>query len=157
MTVEIRAPRSGLEAWDAMPADDGDIIMKALLMRLKAPDGGLTIELTSPETQWSEGRQGPFSDDTVSWRWTVTPQRRGRFPIKLSASTRIVGRDGLAAERPVPDQTVMVRVAPNIATVSQRWAGWIAAAALGAGVAYFADSLTTIGGVVLAQVMKALL
>ena len=117
VTVEIRAPRAGLDAW-GINAEQAEsnlnlVITKAMGMRLRAPDGGLTIEPASPETQWSEGFRGPLSDDVVSWRWTVTARRSGIVPIQLCASTRVVGKDGLAAERPLPDQTVDIRVTPD--------------------------------------------
>ena len=115
-TVEIRAPRARLEAWSGgdQGRRDEQIITKAMVMRLKAPDGQFTVEIASPETQWSEGLPGPLSDDVVSWRWVVTPTRRGRHPLLLQASTRVVGRDGLAAERSLPDQQVTVRVCAEL-------------------------------------------
>ena len=46
-------------------------------VRLRAPEGGFWIEMASPETQWIENTLGLLSDDYASWRWIVTPQRRG--------------------------------------------------------------------------------
>lgn len=133
ITVQIRAPRAGLDAWDRPIADEqGQVLMKAMVMRLRAPDGGATIELASPETQWAEGYSTPFSDDTVSWRWIVTPSRSGKLTLSLQASTRIVGRDGLAADRAVPEQTVTVRVAPNYRRWLTRWTGTVMLLAVGA-------------------------
>ena len=48
--------------------------------------------------------------------WIVTPLISGRMPLQLSVSTRVVGRDGLAAARVLPEQLVGVRVSPNYAS-----------------------------------------
>lgn len=154
VTVEVRAPRGPLEAWSgsADPRVHQQIITKAMAMRLKAPKGGFSIEIASPETQWSEGHLGPLSDDIVSWRWQVTPQKRGRLPLQLSATTRVVGRDGLAAARALPDQTVTVRVTANVARSAARLAVWLCIAALGVAIGYYAENILTIGSSMLAQV-----
>ncbi len=153
-TIEIRAPRARLEAWSGGSLDprarDDHIIMKAMVMRLKAPEGGFTVEAASPETQWSEGYTGPLSDDVVSWRWVVTPTESGRLPLQLSVATRVVGRDGLAAARVLPEQLVTVRVAPNFARMANRMAMGMALLLSGLIVGYFADSLFSIGSSVLA-------
>ncbi|MGI9479353.1 MAG: Clp protease N-terminal domain-containing protein [Hyphomicrobiaceae bacterium] len=154
-TVEIRAPRARLEAWSGGNADprarDEQIITKAMTMRLRAPEGGFTIETASPETQWSEGYMGPLSDDIVSWRWIVTPLERGRLPVQLSVATRIVGRDGLAAARALPEQLVSVRVAPNYGRLASRFAIGAALVVTGLVLGYFADGLFGIGSSLLAQ------
>ncbi len=155
-TVEVRAPRSGLEAWSGSNdprTHQSMIITKAMAMRLKAPGGGFTIEIASPETQWSDGALGPLGDDIVSWRWIVTPQDRGRHTLLLAASTRIVGRDGLAAERPLPEQSVEIRVAANMGRAGRRLGTWLVIAAGGGLAGYFADDLITMGGKVLAMVV----
>ena len=155
LTVEVRAPRARLEAWSGGNADprarDEQIITKAMTMRLRAPEGGFTIETASPETQWSEGYMGPLSDDIVSWRWIVTPLERGRLPVQLSVATRIVGRDGLAAARALPEQLVSVRVAPNYGRLASRFAIGAALVVTGLVLGYFADGLFGIGSSLLAQ------
>lgn len=158
-TVEIRAPRARLEAWSGGNADPtvggyGEIITKAMVMRLKAPEGGFTVEIASPETQWSEGFAGPLSDDVVSWRWIVTPKQRGRLPLLLSVSTRVVGRDGLAAARTLPEQVVDVRVAPNYGRLAGRLMLWILLTASGTALGYFGDRLFSMGTSMLAQVIN---
>jgi len=154
-TVEIRAPRARLEAWSGGNADprarDAQIITKAMVMRLRAPEGGFTIETASPETQWSEGYMGPLSDDVVSWRWIVTPLDRGRLPLQLSVSTRIVGRDGLAAARALPEQLVTVRVASNYSQLGIRLAVAVGLVVTGLLLGYFGDGLFGLGSSILAQ------
>jgi neural Wiskott-Aldrich syndrome protein len=156
-TIEIRAPRAQLEAWSGGGADPrarGQIITKAMAMRLRAPEGGFTIEIASPETQWSEGYPNPLSDDVVSWRWMVTPTRRGRLPLQLNVSTRVVGRDGLAAERVLPEQLVSIKVTPNYVRTAGRLA--IALVLVGVGVAcgYLGESALSMGGSIMAQLMR---
>ena len=154
-TIEIRAPRARLEAWSGGNPDprarDEQIITKAMVMRLKAPEGGFTVEIASPETQWSEGYMGPLSDDVVSWRWIVTPVEYGRLPLQLTVSTRVVGRDGLAAARVLPEQLVTVRVAPNYGRIASRLAIGLALALSGLIIGYFADGLFSMGSSILAQ------
>lgn len=155
MTVEIRAPRAQLEAWSGGNSDprarDDQIITKAMVMRLKAPEGGFTVETASPETQWSEGYMGPLSDEIVSWRWIVTPLESGRMPLQLSVSTRVVARDGLAAARVLPEQNVAVRVSPNYASWGRRVAIGLAFAMAGLLIGYFADGLFSVGSTILVR------
>lgn len=154
-TVEIRALRAQLEAWSGGNSDprarDDQIITKAMVMRLKAPEGGFTVETASPETQWSEGYMGPLSDEIVSWRWIVTPLESGRMPLQLSVSTRVVARDGLAAARVLPEQHVAVRVSPNYARWGRRAAIGLAFAMAGLLIGYFADGLFSVGSTILVR------
>jgi hypothetical protein len=158
LTVNIRVPRRQLEAWSGGGPDPATlsqhVITKAMVMRLKAAPKDFSVENTSPETQWSEGHSGPLSDDIVSWRWTVTPRRSGRHTLHLAGATRIVGRDGLAAERPIPAQRISVRVSPNYGGIVRRVATWLIIAALAGTLGYFADGLFDMGRSVLAQLVR---
>ena len=53
------------------------MVTKAMSVRLRAPDGGFYIETASPETQWIEKAMQLPSEAFASWRWHVTPARRG--------------------------------------------------------------------------------
>ena len=77
-------------------------VTRALSVRLSAPDGGFWIEADSPETQWVETASGLHQDEHVTWRWTVTPQRRGRGRLLLVVAARTIGHDGLAPKRRRP-------------------------------------------------------
>ncbi len=116
------------------------VVTKAMSVRLRAPDGGFTIENRSPETQWIENVLGFGSDDFASWRWTVTPRARGRRQLQLIVSARTVGADGMTAETALPDQIVDVKVSINYARTAGRWAGWIAAAVIGGMLAKFGET-----------------
>src|SRR5690606_2351636 len=113
---------------------------KAMSVRLRAPDGGFTIENRSPETQWIENVLGLGADDYASWRWTVTPRTRGRRQLQLIVSARTVGADGMTAETALPDQIVDVRIAINYTQSARKWAGWIGAAVLGGLLAKFGET-----------------
>lgn len=158
LTVHVRVPRRQLEAWSGGGPDPATlsqhVITKAMVMRLKAAPKDFAVENASPETQWSEGYGGPLSDDIVSWRWVVTPRRSGRHSLQLSGATRIVGRDGLAAERPLPPQRISVRVSPDYGRLFGRVATWLIIAALAGTAGYFADGLFDMGRSVLAQLVR---
>jgi len=120
------------------------VVTKAMSVRLRAPDGGFSIENRSPETQWIENVLGLGNDDFASWRWTVTPRTRGRRQLQLIVSARTVGSDGMTAETALPDQMVDVRVAINYGRTVGRWAGWIFAAVLGGLLAKFGETFYVI-------------
>ncbi|MGH6816962.1 MAG: Clp protease N-terminal domain-containing protein [Hyphomicrobiaceae bacterium] len=134
-TVEVRVGKAqveGLAAGLAGGAHRHDIVVaKAMAVRLGAPESGFWIETRSPETQWIENRLGLPGDDFASWRWTVTPQRRGRSRLQLVISARTVGADGLTAESVLPDQTIEVRVKTNYGQVAARSGRWVAVALAG--------------------------
>ncbi len=116
------------------------MVTRAMSVRLRAPDGGFFIETASPETQWIDNTLGVSADDYASWRWTVTPNARGRRRLQLLVSARTVGPDGLAAETALPEQVVEVRVLVNYASAAKRLAGWSVAAIAGGALARFGES-----------------
>src|SRR5919109_4074501 len=139
--VEVRIAKASVQALAEGLQGGGTayphevIITNAMSLRLRAPNGGFWIETASPETQWIENTLGPLTDEFVSWRWTVTAQRRGRLRLQLIVSARTVGADGLATETALQDQTIEVRVRPNYGQLAARWASWMAAAAVGGALA----------------------
>ncbi len=156
-TVEVRIAKAdvaalahGLQGAGAAYRHDV-IITRAMSVRLRAPHGGFWIETASPETQWIENSLGLLSDDHASWRWTVTPQRRGKARLQLVVSARTVGADGLAAETALPDQVIEVKVRTNFGRTAVQWAGWIAAAAAGGVLAKFGEGLWAVGRALLIQ------
>lgn len=136
--VEIRIARRsfdgltvGIEGRGA-PARHDIVITSAMSVRLKAPEGGFTIENITPETQWIENRPGLISsDEFANWRWVVRPVRAGRSRLHLVVSARTAGPDGSTAETALPDQIIEIKVRTNYAVAARRWGGWIAAAVIG--------------------------
>ncbi len=100
VVVEARIARADVKALAEGLAGGGAVfrhevvVTKAMSVRLRAPDGGFTIENRSPETQWIENVLGLGNDDFASWRWTVTPRVRGKRQLQLIVSARTVGADG---------------------------------------------------------------
>ena len=115
-------------------------VTQAMSVRLRAPEGGFFIETASPETQWIENHLGiTGGDDYASWRFLVTPQRRGWSKLQIIISARTIGADGLAAETALPDQMIEVKVRTNFKRTLARWTGWILAAVAGGGFAKFGE------------------
>jgi len=138
-TAEVRIARDRIESLILAlsgrgPAGPGaeTIVVRALSVRLRAPDGRLWIEPDAPETQWAEGATSLIHDDHAVWRWTVVPRARGRTRVILMVSARTVGRDGIAAESAPPDRAIEVKVRPNYGRVLRRIAGSMVLLALGA-------------------------
>jgi hypothetical protein len=147
--AEVRISRDRIEALvvalngHGMPHRPEQFLARALSVRLKAPNGGFYIEPASPETQWVERTSAHARDEHAIWRWTVTPQRRGRGRLLLMVSARTVGHDGLPAESAPPDRLIEVRVSPNRMRGLGRWLAWLTALAIGAAVGRFSDQLWT--------------
>ncbi len=113
------------------------LVAPAMSVRLRAPDGGFTIEAVSPETQWVETRLGLIEADFANWRWTVTPQKAGKRRLQLVVAARTFGGDGMAADTALPDQIVDVSVVTNYGRVATQAASWIAIAIAGGMLATF--------------------
>jgi hypothetical protein len=137
--ADVKALAEGLQGGGAAFRHEV-VVTKAMSVRLRAPEGGFSIENRSPETQWIENVLGLGSDDFASWRWTVTPRSRGRRQLQLIVSARTVGADGVTAETALPDQLVDVKVAINYGRTLGRWAGWIGAAIVGGLLAKFGET-----------------
>ena len=137
--AHVKAIAQGLEGGGAAWHHDVTVT-QAMSVRLRAPDGGFFIETASPETQWVENQLGLMSgDDVASWRFLVTPQKRGKARLQIIVSARTVGGDGLAAETALPDQVIEVKVRTNYKRVLLRWTGWLLAAIAGGAFAKFGE------------------
>lgn len=136
--AEVKAIADGLQGPGGIRRHE-ILVSKAMTVRLRAPDGGFTVETSSPETQWIDNVLGVMADDYASWRWTVTPRERGKRRLQLIISARTTGADGVMAETALPDQIVDVKVSINYARSASRWAGWIAAAVIGGVLARFGE------------------
>jgi len=121
------------------------VVGRALTVRLRAPDGGFWIEASSPETQWVEMTPGHQHDEHVSWRWTVTPQRRGRRRLQLLVAARTIGRDGIAAETAPPDRMIEVAVRGNLFRRAARLIAFLGVVAMGAALGRFGQDLWDAG------------
>lgn len=144
--VEVRIAKSQMQTPAAgMPGAQKSylhelIVTKAMSVRLRAPDGGFAIETGSPETQWLDNNAGVSADDFASWRWNVTPARRGAGRLQLIVSTRTIASDGLTADTALPDQVFDVSVKPNYARILLRAAGWAGLMIVGAALSTFGQN-----------------
>jgi neural Wiskott-Aldrich syndrome protein len=130
-TVEVRIAKSYLQtSAGAMAGAQKSylhelIVTKAVSVRLRAPDGGFAIETGSPETQWLDNNSVVTAEDFASWRWNVTPAKRGAARLQLVVSTRTIASDGLTADTALPDEVFDIAVKPNYRRVLVRAAGWV--------------------------------
>lgn len=129
-------------------------ITKAMSVRLRAPEGGFFIETASPETQWIDSQFGDIADDFASWRFLVTPNKRGWSSLQIIVSARTIGADGLAAETAFPDQVVEVKVRTNYKRAMLRWSGWIVAAVAGGAFAKFGEGAFEAGSALVAKFLN---
>ena len=136
-TVEVRISKSHVQSVaDGMQGQAKSylhelIVTKAMSVRLRAPDGGFAIETGSPETQWLDNNADIKPDDFASWRWNVTPLRRGARQLQLIVSARTIASDGLTADTALPDQVFDVSVRANYAHGAQQAAVWVGLMILG--------------------------
>lgn len=155
VVVEVRVARADIANLAHGMAGGGQVtrhdivVTKAMSVRLRAPEGGFYIETGSPETQWIENHLGVLSDDFASWRWTITPQRRGKARLQLLVSARTVAGDGLTAETALPDQVINVTVSVNYGRSIRMWGGWILAAVIGGLLAKFGEQIWSAGTMLL--------
>jgi hypothetical protein len=130
-TAEVRVARDKIDALIAAlngrgtPHQGDAFIARALTVRLGATEGRFWIEPASPETNWLDSSPGTPRDESVIWRWTVVPRRRGRSRLTLMVSAHSVNRDGTAAQSAPTDRTIEVRVRTNQLRRAARLVGWI--------------------------------
>jgi neural Wiskott-Aldrich syndrome protein len=136
-TVEVRIARASIKAVGDGMQGSGQahlralIVTKAMSVRLRAVDGGFAIETGSPETQWLDSNVGPGAEDYASWRWSVTPLRRGEGRLQLVVAARTIASDGLTADTALPDQVFDVTVSADYSRLLRRAAGWVGLMILG--------------------------
>jgi len=121
------------------------VATQALTVRLRAPEGGFAIEALTPETQWVEPGQSDQPDESIGWRWTVTPQRSGRRRLQLLVDARTVGRDGSAFDAAPPDRVIDVAVRGNALRRAMRWLALIALLAVGGALGRYGHELWEVG------------
>lgn len=115
-------------------------VAKAMSVRLRAPEGGFFIETASPETQWLDAAQHLLNEEYASWRWTVTPQARGKRALQVIVSARTTDQNGLSADTPLPEQVIEVKVRTNYAILARQAGYWAIAALFGGVLGAFGDS-----------------
>jgi hypothetical protein len=130
--VEVRIARSDVEGLTERMIGHGRLhrhevrVADAMTVRLRAPDGGFLIDPLSAETCWTHKAKsaGLQNHDFASWRWSVTPQRRGQARLLLIISAQTLDANGVAAEAALPDQVIKVHVRVNYGRAARKVAGW---------------------------------
>jgi len=126
--IEVRIARRDVEGLTARMTGGGQLhrhevrVADAMSVRLRAPDGGFLIDPLSPETCWTHNAHQ--EQDFASWRWSVTPQRRGRGRLHLIISAQTLDAKGVAAEAALPDQVIKVKVRVNYGRTFRKVVGW---------------------------------
>ena len=126
--IEVRIARRDVEGLTARMTGGGQLhrhdvrVADAMTVRLRAPNGGFLIDPLSPETCWTHNAHQ--EQDFASWRWSVTPQRRGRARLHLIISAQTLDAKGVAAEAALPDQMIKVYVRVNYGRAVRKVAGW---------------------------------
>jgi hypothetical protein len=130
--VEVRIARRDVEGLTERMTGGGRLhrhevrVADAMTVRLRAPDGGFLIDPLSAETCWTHKAHNPLlqEHDFASWRWSVTPQRRGQARLLLIISAQTLDANGVAAEAALPDQVIKVYVRVNYGRAVRKVAGW---------------------------------
>jgi len=115
--VEIELSKE--EAAELFPApaqrpQQGGEPVRAVSLRLSAPEGGFFIETMTPETQWLSNRSGtPGEEPFGVWSWAVVPNETGWRTLQVSVLVRTIDAKGDVVSSQVAVQAVEVRVRAN--------------------------------------------
>jgi hypothetical protein len=131
-TVEVRIARRDVDGLTERMTDGGRLhrnelrVADAMTVRLRAPEGGFLIDPLSAETCWTHKAQtsGLQEQDFASWRWSITPQRRGKSRLLLIISAQTLDATGVTAEAALPDQVIKVDVRVNYGRAVRKVVGW---------------------------------
>ena len=130
--VEVRIARRDVDGLTERMTGGGRLhrhelrVADAMTVRLRAPEGGFLIDPLSAETCWTHNAQtsGLQEHDFASWRWSITPQRRGKSRLLLIISAQTLDATGVTAEAALPDQVIKVDVRVDYGRAVRKVAGW---------------------------------
>ncbi len=115
--VEIRLGKEQAGQLFARPAQrqqQGGEPVRAVSVRLSAPEGGFFIETMTPETQWLLNRPSTAGEEPFgSWSWAVVPNETGRQTLAVSVSVRDIDTNGVLTGSQVAGETIKIRVRAN--------------------------------------------
>ncbi|MEM7619387.1 MAG: Clp protease N-terminal domain-containing protein [Pseudomonadota bacterium] len=117
-TVDITITREEIEKIERelignIPIPPHDILVtQSMTLRLSTPEGGIVIQPRTPPTQRTHEQNSDqdHNKDIFIWSWTLTPVLKGKHPLHLSLSSRIVGERGLFPNDTLPEQVSHVKV-----------------------------------------------
>jgi hypothetical protein len=131
-TVEVRIAHSDVEGLTERMSGRAHLhrhevrVADAMIVRLRAPDGNFLIDPLSAETCWTHKAKisRHLEHDFANWRWSVTPQRRGKARLLLIISAQTLDSTGVTAEAALPDQVLKVYVRVNFGRAARTVVGW---------------------------------
>jgi len=118
-TVELLLSKDEAWALFARPRPQGaeagpHAPVRAVTIRLTAPEGGFFIEGQSQETQWLLDRPTFLAEEHFGhWVWLVVPNDTGQYSLVASIFARDIDANGAATDIHIPDQIVKVQVRGN--------------------------------------------
>jgi hypothetical protein len=108
--VEIKLGREETETLFPRQPQAGEGV-RAVTLRLTAPEGGFFVETLAPETQWLAGRPDPAGEEPFgTWSWAVVPNETGTQTLAVSAQVRDVHANGELAAARNAGQAIEIRV-----------------------------------------------
>jgi neural Wiskott-Aldrich syndrome protein len=111
--VEIQLSKEEAATLFPRPQQAGDAV-RAVTVRLSAPEGGFFIETLTPETQWLAARPGPASEEPFgAWSWALIPNETGTHSLAVSMLVRDVNANGELTGSQTAEQAVEIRVRAN--------------------------------------------
>ena len=111
--VEIQLGKNEAAQLFPRPQQAGEAV-RAVTVRLTAPEGGFFIETLTPETQWLPSRPGPTEEEPFgAWSWAVVPNETGSHTLAVQVFVRDVNANGELAGSQTAEQAVEVRVRAN--------------------------------------------
>jgi hypothetical protein len=154
--VEIRIPREQIDilrtaaGWQpprgAPPNAAGSMVRpdtaltRAVGVQLTSePADALLVTALTPETVWFD-RPILAPGEMCVWRFTVTPQRSGRYGLTLAVLGRTIGPAGVAVDQAAASETFEINVRASKRATAIRLVGYLVAFAAGAITASFAHS-----------------
>ena len=151
--VEVRISREDTEVLTKGLDGRGEpirhdlLVTSAMSVMLRAPDGGFTIELLSPETQWIfDGPENTEGEGFGRWRWAVTPTGSGQRRLQVIIAARSVDMNGMVGDTALPEQIISVRVRANYLRSFKLGLEWLIVMALGGAITeVVATALRTFG------------
>jgi hypothetical protein len=94
---------------------EGKTVCRAVTVRLTAPEGGVFVEPSAPETQWILDRPSFTGEEAFGiWAWNAVPNEKGSFILALSMSARDMDENGGPVDLQLPDQFIEVRIRSSL-------------------------------------------
>lgn len=115
-TVEIEITREDIDTIQKeligntqIPPND-ILTTHAMTLQLSAPEAGVVIQPLSPPMVNTQPEQGKAQAEKFVWSWSITSLKKGKHPVHLTISSRIIGDRGLFPNDTLPEQIGYIKV-----------------------------------------------